>query len=100
MILDFAQLLAVVLAASFHETNSHEINCHESTLTRCQLANPWVPASQTMKIKTAKTKTAKISETQILACFAKICTRKNYQPYGTELMSLQREKNGFCVHLC
>ena len=30
----------------------------------------------------AKIKTAKISETQILACFAKICTHENYQPYS------------------
>ena len=37
------------------------------------LANPRVPDSQT----------AKISETRISACFAKICTRENYQPYGT-----------------
>ena len=41
------------------------------------LANPQVPDSQTTKIKTAK-----ISETQISACFAKICTSENYQPYG------------------
>jgi len=38
------------------------------------LANPDSP--------TAKIKTAKISETRILARFAKICTRENYQPYG------------------
>ena len=36
------------------------------------LANPQV----------AKIKTTKISETRILASFAKICTRENYQPYG------------------
>ena len=41
------------------------------------LANPLVPDSPTAKIKTAK-----ISETRILACFAKICTRENYQLYG------------------
>ena len=42
------------------------------------LANRRVPDSQTAKIKTAK-----ISETRISAYFAKICTRKNYQPYST-----------------
>ena len=42
------------------------------------VANPRVPDSQTAKIKIAK-----ISETRILACFAKICTRENYQPYGS-----------------
>ena len=41
------------------------------------LANLWVSDSPTVKIKTAK-----ISETRILACFVKICTRENYQPYG------------------
>ena len=41
------------------------------------LANPQVPDSQTVKIKTAK-----ISETRISACFGKICTRENYQPYS------------------
>ena len=38
-----------------------------------------VQDSLTMKITPAK-----ISKTQILACFAKICTRENYQPYGTD----------------
>ena len=28
-------------------------------------------------------KTAKVSETQILACFTKTCTRQNYQPYSS-----------------
>ena len=46
-----------------------------------KLANTWF----TLEIQeslTVKIKTKKISETQILACFAKIYTRKNYQLYG------------------
>ena len=31
---------------------------------------------------TVKIKTAEISETWKLACFTKICSRENYQPYG------------------
>ena len=42
------------------------------------LANPRVPDSPTAKIKSTK-----ISETRILACFAKICTHENYQLYGS-----------------
>ena len=38
------------------------------------LANQWIPDSLTTKIKT--------SEIWILACHAKICTHKNYQPYS------------------
>ena len=41
-----------------------------------------VPASPIAKIKTTK-----ISEIGILAYFAKICTRKNYQPYGIFVLS-------------
>ena len=33
-------------------------------------------------VPSAKIKTMKLSETQILACFSKICTRENYQPYA------------------
>ena len=42
-----------------------------------------VPDSPIPKIKTMK-----ISEIGILAYFAKICTRKNYRPYGMLLVSL------------
>ena len=57
------------------------------------LVNP-VPESptakiKTAKIKTAKIKTAKIPETRILACFAKICTRENYQLYGIQKIAPQ-----------
>ena len=44
--------------------------------------SPQVPDSPIAKIKTTK-----ISEIGILAYFAKICTRENYQPYGTSIYS-------------
>ena len=37
---------------------------------------------------------AKIFETRILACFAKICTRKNYQPCGMYVCMY------VCMHVC
>ena len=66
-------------------TGTNSLNCHLckwfytfTQLLAIVLANPRVPDSPTTKIKIAK-----ISETQILAHFAKICTCQNYQPNGS-----------------
>ena len=51
-------------------------------LLAVQLANMQFSDSLTVKIKTTKT-----SETRILACFAKICTNENYQPYSMAIQT-------------
>ena len=66
----------------------NEKDCHLSIwvildmfaqLLAIQLANTWV-----QDLPTAKIIPVKISETQILACFAKIYTHKHYKSYGTD----------------